>query len=69
MDIHCAGAYDDGSDGIAPVVNSFPARALRTLRFSSVTGAWTNAANADSAKLPVISRVFENDRPKLIAGH
>jgi hypothetical protein len=41
MDIYRAGGYDDGSDGIAPVVYSFPARPLRTLTFSSVAGEWT----------------------------
>lgn len=41
MDIYRAGGYDDGSDGIAPVVYSFPARPFQTLTFSSVAGAWT----------------------------
>jgi hypothetical protein len=43
MDIYRAGGYNDGSDGIAPVVYSFPARAFQTLAFSSVSGAWTNS--------------------------
>ncbi len=43
MDIYRAGGYNDGSDGIAPVVYSFPARALQTLTFASVSGAWTNS--------------------------
>jgi hypothetical protein len=41
MDIYRAGAYNDGSDGVAPVVYSFPARALQTLTFASVSGMWT----------------------------
>ena len=41
MDIYRAGGYNDGSDGIAPVVYSFPARPFQTLTFSSVAGAWT----------------------------
>jgi hypothetical protein len=41
MDIYRAGGYDDGSDGIAPVAYSFPARAKQTLTFPSVSGAWT----------------------------
>jgi hypothetical protein len=40
MDIYRAGGYDDGSDGIAPAIFSFPARALQTLAFSSVGGTW-----------------------------
>jgi hypothetical protein len=43
MDIYRAGAYNDGSDGIAPVVYSFPARGLQTLTFASVSGTWTNS--------------------------
>jgi len=43
MDIYRAGAYDDGSDGIAPVVYSFPARPFQTLTFASVSGTWTNS--------------------------
>jgi hypothetical protein len=41
MDIYRAGGYNDGSDGIAPVVYSFPARPFQTLTFSSVAGAWS----------------------------
>lgn len=41
MDIYRAGGYEDGSDGIAPVVYSFPARAGRVLEFMSVGGDWT----------------------------
>jgi hypothetical protein len=41
MDIYRAGGYNDGSDGIAPVVYSFPARPFQTLTFSSVAGEWT----------------------------
>jgi len=41
MDIYRAGGYNDGSNGIAPVVFSFPARAWRTMTFPSVGGAWT----------------------------
>lgn len=41
MDIYRAGGYNDGSNGIAPVVFSFPARALSTMTFPSVGGAWT----------------------------
>jgi hypothetical protein len=41
MDIYRAGGYNDGSDGIAPVVFTFPARAWRTMTFPSVGGAWT----------------------------
>jgi hypothetical protein len=40
MDIYRAGGYNDGSNGIAPVVFSFPARAWRTMTFPSVGGAW-----------------------------
>ena len=41
MDIYRAGGYNDGSDGIAPVVFSFPARALSKITFPAVGGAWT----------------------------
>jgi hypothetical protein len=41
MDIYRAGGYNDGSDGIAPVVYSFTARPFQTLTFSSVAGEWT----------------------------
>jgi hypothetical protein len=40
-DIYRAGGYNDGSDGIAPVVYSFHARPFQTLTFSSVAGEWT----------------------------
>jgi hypothetical protein len=40
MDIYRAGGYNDGSNGIAPVVFTFPARAWRTMTFPSVGGAW-----------------------------
>lgn len=33
--------YNDGSNGIAPVVFTFPAHAQTTLTFPSVGGAWT----------------------------
>ena len=41
MDLYRAGGYNDGSDGIAPAVYSFEARAGRTLHFSSASGSWT----------------------------
>ncbi|MGA3076731.1 MAG: kelch repeat-containing protein [Bryobacteraceae bacterium] len=41
MDIYRAGGYNDGSNGIAPVVFSFPARAWRTMKLPSVGGAWS----------------------------
>ena len=41
MDIYRAGGYNDGSDGIAPTVYSFSARAGRIVTFSSVAGMWT----------------------------
>jgi hypothetical protein len=41
MDIYRAGGYNDGSDGIAPVVFSFPAGGWRTMTFPSVGGAWS----------------------------
>ena len=41
MDIYRAGGYNDGSNGIAPVVFSFPARAWQTITFPSVGGAWS----------------------------
>jgi hypothetical protein len=41
MDIYRAGGYNDGSDGIAPVVFSFPERAWRTMTFPSVGGGWS----------------------------
>jgi hypothetical protein len=41
MDIYRAGGYNDGSNGIAPVVFSFPARAWRTMTLPSVGGAWS----------------------------
>jgi hypothetical protein len=41
MDIYRAGGYNDGSDGIAPVVYSFPAQPFQSLTFSSVAGVWT----------------------------
>lgn len=41
MDIYRAGGYDDGSNGIDPVVFSFPARAWRTMTLPSVGGAWS----------------------------
>jgi hypothetical protein len=36
MDIYRAGAYNDGSDGVAPVVYTFSAQPFQTLTFSSV---------------------------------
>jgi hypothetical protein len=41
MDIYRAGAYNDGSDGVAPAVYSFPAHPFQTLTFSGVNGMWT----------------------------
>jgi hypothetical protein len=41
MDIYRAGGYNDGSDGIAPVVFSFPAGAWRTMTFPSIGGGWS----------------------------
>jgi hypothetical protein len=41
MDIYRAGGYNDGSDGIAPVVFSFPAGGWRTMTFPSAGGAWS----------------------------
>src|ERR1700733_1072263 len=41
MDIYRAGGYNDGSDGIAPVVFTFPAGGWRTMTFPSVGGAWS----------------------------
>ena len=41
MDIYRAGGYNDSSDGIAPVVFTFPAGGWKTLTFPSVGGAWT----------------------------
>jgi hypothetical protein len=41
MDVYRAGGYNDGSDGIPPVVFSFPARAWRTMRLPSAGGAWS----------------------------
>ncbi len=41
MDLFRAGGYDDGSDGIAPLVFSFPAAAGRIMTFPSVGGAWS----------------------------
>jgi hypothetical protein len=43
MDIYRAGGYNDGSDGIAPAIYTFPARPFQTLTFSSVSGSWTCA--------------------------
>lgn len=40
MDIYRAGGYNDSSNGIAPVVFSFPARAWRTMRIPSSGGEW-----------------------------
>jgi hypothetical protein len=40
MDIYRAGGYNDGSNGIAPVVFTFPAGGWRTMTFPSVGGAW-----------------------------
>ena len=37
-DIYRAGDYNDGSDGIPPVVFSFPAYPFQTLTFSGVNG-------------------------------
>jgi hypothetical protein len=56
MDIYRAGGYNDGSNGIAPVVFSFPAGAWRTMTFPSVGGAWSCASSplygADGALAP-----------------
>src|ERR1700730_15869108 len=41
MDIYRAGGYNDGSNGIAPAVFSFPARAWRTMTITSNSGAWS----------------------------
>src|ERR1700733_10796875 len=41
MDIYRAGGYSDGSNGIAPVVFSFPAGGWRTMTFPSVGGSWS----------------------------
>jgi len=41
MDVYRAGGYNDGSNGIAPVVFSFPARAWRTMTIPAAGGAWT----------------------------
>jgi hypothetical protein len=40
MDIYRAGGYNDGSDGIAPAVFTFPASPWRTMTFPAVSGAW-----------------------------
>jgi hypothetical protein len=40
MDIYRAGGYNDGSDGIAPAVFTFPAAAWRTMTFPAVSGSW-----------------------------
>jgi len=40
MDVYRAGGYNDGSNGIAPVVFTFPAHAWQTMTFPSVGGAW-----------------------------
>ncbi len=41
MDLYQAGGYNDGSNGIAPAIYSFRARAGQILTFSSVSGSWT----------------------------
>ena len=41
MDLYRAGGYNDGSDGIAPVVFTFPAGGWRTITFPAVGGAWS----------------------------
>jgi hypothetical protein len=41
MDIYRAGGYNDGSDGVAPVVYTFTAQPFQTLTFASVGGTWT----------------------------
>ncbi len=41
MDIYRAGGYNDASDGIAPVVFSFPPRVWRTMSVPAVGGAWS----------------------------
>lgn len=41
MDIYRAGGYYDKSNGIAPLDLAFAAKALRTISFPSVSGAWT----------------------------
>jgi Galactose oxidase, central domain len=40
MDIYRAGGYNDGSDGIAPAMFSFPASPWRTIAFPALSGAW-----------------------------
>jgi len=40
MDIYRAGGYNDGSDGIAPAVFTFPASPWRTMTLPAVSGAW-----------------------------
>jgi hypothetical protein len=56
MDIYRAGGYSDGSNGIAPVVFSFPARAWQTMTFSSVGGARTcQTGFAESDQLATVS--------------
>ena len=41
MDPHRALGYNDGSDGVAPAVYTFAARAHQALTFTSVKGKWT----------------------------
>ncbi len=41
MDIYRAGGYNDGSDGVAPVVYTFRAGGTRTITFTSTGGGWT----------------------------
>jgi hypothetical protein len=41
MDIYRAGGYNDGSDGIAPVVFTFPAQTYQTMTFPSAGGGWS----------------------------
>jgi hypothetical protein len=41
MDIYRAGGYNDSSNGIAPVVFTFPPRAGQTMTIPAAGGAWT----------------------------
>jgi hypothetical protein len=45
MDPWKAGGYDDGSDGIAPVVYTFPAGPRHLIIFPSITGMWSCGAD------------------------
>src|ERR1039458_8458151 len=46
MDIYRAGGYNDGSNGIAPAMFSFPARAWRTMTIPAISGAWSCASSS-----------------------